>query len=143
MSSINKGYLSAQVNELYYITKRRVEIYNRYDQLLKDLIDGQRIEVMVIPEYSTVNGHIYYIKVKDCLEREEMIKFLHENRIEAYTHYEPLHDSEGGLKYGKPHVKCEITKRDSKRLLRLPIHMDLENSDIEYIVSKIKEFYGE
>lgn len=37
----------------------------------------------------------------------------------------------------------EVTSRDSKRLLRLPLHTKLNEKDIIYISNKIKEFYHE
>ncbi len=71
-----------------------------------------------------------------------MINFLKENNINAVFHYIPLHSAEAGLKFGRFHGEDKYTTKESERLLRLPLYYRLKEEDVEFVSSKIKEFYG-
>ena len=84
---------------------------------------------------------MFYIKCKDLDERTNLINFLKENNINAVFHYIPLHSAEAGIKFGRFHGEDKYTTKESERLLRLPLYYRLKEEDIEFISSKIKEFY--
>ena len=85
---------------------------------------------------------MFYIKTKNIEERSRLIKFLKENGIGAVFHYIPLHSSPAGKEFGRFHGKDKFTTKESERLLRLPMYYGLKESDVEIVVSKVKEFYG-
>jgi TDP-4-oxo-6-deoxy-D-glucose transaminase len=70
-----------------------------------------------------------------------LIDFLKENDINAVFHYIPLHSAEAGLKFGRFHGEDRYTTKESERLLRLPLYYGLKEEDVEFVSSKIKEFY--
>ena len=84
---------------------------------------------------------MYYIKTKDMEERTQLIAFLKENGIMAVFHYVPLHSAPAGLKFGRFSGEDIYTTRESERLLRLPMYYALTSGEVDYIVSKVKEFY--
>ena len=86
---------------------------------------------------------MFYIKCKDLEERTKLIEFLKKNEIYAVFHYIPLHSAEAGLKFGRFSGEDKYTTKESERLLRLPLYYGLKSEEVDYIISKIKEFYGE
>jgi len=84
---------------------------------------------------------MFYIKAAEIEERTELEKFLKENGIWAVFHYIPLHSAPAGLKFGRFHGEDEYTTKESERLLRLPLYYGLKDEEVDYICSKVKEFY--
>ena len=143
MSDLNKAFFFAQLKRKDKIIKRRIEIYNKYKNGLIELIDNKFIEVMSIPDDNIINGHMFYIKLKNEDIRNNIINFLKLKQIQTATHYEPLHLSKKGKEVGEFRFKDIRTSCDAKRLLRLPLHLNLDNIEIEYIIRSIKEFFYE
>ena len=140
-SELNAAYLYAQLENADLIYNDRMNTWNKYKELLQELADKNLIELQYIPEDCKHNAHMFYIKCKDLDERTNLINFLKENDINAVFHYIPLHSAEAGLKFGRFHGEDKYTTKESERLLRLPLYYGLKEKDVEFISSKIKEFY--
>lgn len=141
-SELNAAYLYAQLENADIIYNDRMNSWNKYKKLLQELEDKNLIELQYIPEDCKHNAHMFYIKCKDLDERTKLINFLKEDEINAVFHYIPLHSAEAGLKFGRFHGEDKYTTKESERLLRLPLYYGIKEEDIEFISSKIKEFYG-
>lgn len=140
-SELNCAYLYAQIENPDIINNDRLQSWNTYYELLTPLKEKGCIDLPVVPEGCIHNAHMFYIKTKDLEERSKLIAFLKENGIGAVFHYIPLHSSPAGQQFGRFHGEDKYTTKESERLLRLPMYYGLEKKDIEYVVSKIKEFY--
>ena len=142
-SELNAAYLWAQLEVADEILNDRMNKWNLYWNLLSSSdVLKDRIELPFIPDYCKHNAHMFYIKTKDLDERTRLIAYLREKDINAVFHYVPLHSAVAGLKYGRFCGEDAYTTRESERLLRLPLHYNLENGDIEYICRNIFEFYS-
>ena len=142
-SELNAAYLCGQLENANLIYNDRMNSWNKYKELLQELADKNIIELQYIPEDCKHNAHMFYIKCKDLDERTELINFLKEDGINAVFHYIPLHSAEAGLRFGRFNGEDKYTTKESERLLRLPLYYGLKEEDIKFVVSKIKEFYGE
>ena len=141
-SELNCAYLYAQIENPDIINNDRLKSWNKYYELLTPLKEKGVIDLPVIPEGCQHNAHMFYIKTKNIEERSRLIKFLKENGIGAVFHYIPLHSAPAGKEFGRFHGEDKFTTKESERLLRLPMYYGLKESDVEIIVSKVKEFYG-
>ena len=141
-SELNAAYLYAQLENADIIYNDRMNTWNKYKESLQELEDKNLIELQYIPEDCKHNAHMFYIKCKDLDERTNLINFLKENNINAVFHYIPLHSAEAGIKFGRFHGEDKYTTKESERLLRLPLYYGLKKEEIEFVVTKIKEFYG-
>ena len=140
-SELNAAYLYAQLELADPITEDRLRSWNRYYEGLQGLREAGKIELPFVPEHCTHNAHMFYIKAKDLEERTRLIAFLKENGIWAVFHYIPLHTAPAGLKYGRFHGEDRYTTKESERLCRLPMYYGLKEEQVDYIISKVKEFY--
>lgn len=140
-SDMNAAYLWAQLQLADEITKARLIRWEQYNTLLQPLKDRGILELPTIPEGCTHNGHMYYAKAKDVQERTELLSFLKANGVWSVFHYVPLHSAPAGMKFGVFHGEDVYTTKESERLFRLPMYYTLTESDVNYVVSKVKEFY--
>ncbi len=140
-SELNAAYLYAHLEEADTITTKRQALWDDYFNLLKPLEDQGKISRPSIPKECQHNGHLFYIKVKDFFERDQLIAHLKAHNILAVFHYIPLHSSKAGLKFGQFKGADRYTTKESQRLLRLPLFYDLSHDEVLKIVEKIYDFY--
>ena len=141
-SDMNAAYLYAQLEMAEEINDARLAVWNRYYEGLKELKENGKIELPCIPEGCVHNAHMFYLKAKDLEERTALISFLKENGILSVFHYIPLHSAPAGLKYGEFRGEDVYTTKESERLTRLPMYYGLKMEQVDYIISKVKEFYN-
>ena len=140
-SDMNAAYLWAQLELAEEITKARLARWEQYNTLLQPLKERGLLELPTIPEGCVHNGHMYYAKARDLGERTNLLAFLKENGIWSVFHYVPLHTAPAGLRFGRFAGEDVYTTKESERIFRLPMFYTLKESEVDYIVSKVKEFY--
>jgi dTDP-4-amino-4,6-dideoxygalactose transaminase len=140
-SEIQAAYLYAQLCDINRVTSSRLKCWNYYYTNL-NILSLNNISLPTIPKGCKHNGHIFYIKVKDYIIRQELIEFLRQNNIWATFHYIPLHTSTAGLKYGIMRCEDKFTTVESEKLLRLPIYYGIKTEQMKKVVDAIKKFYS-
>lgn len=140
-SDLNAAYLWAQLELAEEMNEKRLQLWNRYWEELKDLAQEGRLLLPVIPEGCEHNAHMFYIKTDTMEQRSEIIGFLKERGVGAVFHYIPLHTVAAGKKYGRFHGEDRYTTKESQRLLRLPLHYNLTEADVETVCKELKAFY--
>ncbi len=141
-SDMNAAYLYAQLEMADEINDARMHVWNMYNEELSDLKAAGKIELPYIPKECVHNAHMFYLKTANLDERTKLIDFLKKNEILSVFHYVPLHTAPAGVKYGRFHGEDKYTTKESDRLVRLPLYYGLKDNQVEYIVSKVKEFYN-
>ena len=142
-SELNAAYLWAQLEAADEIFNDRMRKWNLYYEYLSSSdILKDRIELPYVPEGCKHNAHMFYIKAKDLEERTGLISYLRDNEVNAVFHFVPLHSAEAGLKFGRFNGEDRYTTKESERLLRLPLHYNLKENEIEYITEMIRRFYS-
>lgn len=140
-SEINVAYLYPQLEIVDEINDDRVNSWKCYYKNLKKLEKQSLIELPCVPKECDINGHIFYIKVKNMKERDKLIRYLKVNGVLTVFHYIPLHSSSIGKKNGRFYGEDKYTTKESERILRLPMYYGLKEKDILYITNKITEFF--
>ena len=139
-SDMNAAYLYAGLEAADEINKKRLALWNYYDEALRPLAKAGFIEQPYIPAHVQHNAHMYYIKVKDLAQRSRLIAYLKEKGILSVFHYIPLHTANAGRKFGRFHGEDVYTTRESERLVRLPMFYNLSMEDAAYTASCILDF---
>jgi dTDP-4-amino-4,6-dideoxygalactose transaminase len=140
-SELNAAYLYAQLEEAEKINENRLKLWGLYYNGLESLADQGFIELPHIPEGCEHNAHMFYIKCKNLDQRTNLIQHLREENIYSAFHYIPLHSSKAGAQYSRFHGVDQYTTKESERILRLPLYYNLSESNVEFIVNKIIEFF--
>lgn len=141
-SELNAAYLYAQLEEAEKVNNDRLASWELYYNGLSELKDKGLIELPVIPNECVHNAHMFYIKLKDLNERTELINYLREKGIASVFHYVPLHSAKAGLEFGRFHGEDRYTTIESERLLRLPLYYGLKDTEVEKVISSIKEYFN-
>jgi dTDP-4-amino-4,6-dideoxygalactose transaminase len=141
MSELQAAYLWGQLEKIEEITAYRLKVWNFYYENLKDLENKGFIKLPTIPKNCQHNGHMFYIRVKNIITRDNLIKFLRNNNIYAVFHYVPLHSSPAGKNFGEFIGEDQHTTKESEKLIRLPLYYKIKKKELEYIVEKFYLFF--
>jgi len=141
MPVFSMAYLEASLGRLSQVTDRRRELWLRYHSQLSQLEAEGYLRLCRVPKDIEINGHVFYVLLNDRNERDDLKAYLHVHRIEALTHYEPLHDTSIGRSAGRC-VDMNVTNSVAGRLLRLPMHMGIEDRDVDRVCQSIYGFFG-
>ena len=142
-SEINAAYLWPQLQRADEINNNRLDSWKQYYDAFEHLKEEGEIELPVIPEGCVHNAHMFYIKLKTLQERTAFISFMKQNGISCVFHYVPLHSAPAGIKFGRFDGNDNFTTKESDRLVRLPLYYKLTQEDIDYIISKVNEFFSD
>lgn len=136
-SDMVAAFLYSQLENMDKINKKRMDIWNEYDELFKKY-DVRR---PIIPDNCKHNAHMYYVLFKNLEERTSFIDYMKKNNINPVFHYIPLHSSPAGKKFGRSGGgQLTVTDRVSDALVRLPLYYELD--DMTNIKNVIKEYMG-
>lgn len=139
-SELAAAFLYGQLVETEKIISKRRAIFERYERLLRPLVERGLIEVSTIPDHCATNYHMYYILVKNLQTRAGLIDFLRQAGVLAVFHYVPLHLSSYAREIGVD-VKLPVTEELADRLIRLPFFNCIEEGEQEYVVEHIFHFF--
>lgn len=140
-SDIIAAYLFAQLENIEQIQTRRKKIWQTYyDALLPISLSSGHFTLPTIPHFASNNAHMFYIICDNLQTRSKLISFLKEKKILAVFHYQSLHKS--GF-YSKKHDGRLLKNSDryTDSILRLPMYFELNECELNYIISKISDFF--
>ena len=138
LDTIQAGILLAKMKYLNEFNIRRRKISQIYSEELKN-IEFIKTPVEKNSGFSVYNQ--YTIRIKNG-KRDELKKYLEENGIKTAIYYPlPLHKMEVFEGKSKVFGSLENSERLCEEVLSLPIEPLLGESEIEYVVSKVKKFF--
>ena len=139
-SDILAAFLYAQLEARDFIQSQRRRIWNYYDNNLRDWTERIGVSVPSVPSHCEHPYHMYYLLMPSLAERQSFISYLNSHNINSVFHYQPLHLSSMGRKFGGKPGDCPVTEDVSDRLVRLPFYNDLTEADQAFVVERIVEF---
>ncbi len=142
-SEITAAFLYAQLQALYDIQKTRKEKWQFYYDALQQLQENGKLHLPHVPDYATNNAHIFYLICKSIQDRDALILFLKNNRVQSMFHYPGLHISPFYLTSQANADKLKNSERFSDCLLRLPLYIELGKEQINIVTRLIHEFYAD
>jgi len=115
-----------QLRKLDMMNKRRKTIAKMYHSGI--LLENK------IPMSEYCCYHLFWIRVKD---RINFIKFMNESDIEVGIHYKPVHL----LTMYNKRVSLPNTEMVWQELVSLPMHANLTDNDVSFVIEKINQFH--
>ncbi len=139
-SEIMAAFLFAQLESMEQIQNLRISVWKKYYSSLRSLQDSGLLKLPFLPENATNNSHMFYLVCKNEKERNELLSFLNSRGIEAIFHYLGLHKSPYySTKYhGEP---LQYSDYYEAGLIRLPLFCELNENEVNYIISSVFEFF--
>ena len=135
LDAIQAAILDVKLKRLEEYNNKRKHAAQLYTDGLKGI---PQISTPFSAEHSTHVYHQYTIKAE---KRDDLAKFLTKNNIPYGIYYPvPLHQQEAYKEYYKqplPHTESVV-----KDVISLPMHTELTEEQIQYIINTIKEFFA-
>lgn len=140
-SEVNAAFLWAQLESIDEIQAKRKLLWNRYYERLESLANKGFFTLPNIPEYASLNAHMFYLVLPDLASRTALIATMKANGILAVFHYLSLHSSEyyKDKHDGRALVQCD---RYADCLVRLPLYYDLTIEEVDMICDYINTHYN-
>ena len=142
LSEVQAAFLWGQLESADKINTNRLANWQAYYEALLPLQVAGRITLPTIPEACVHNGHMFYLKCKNLIERTACLEQLRLDKIYAVFHYIPLHSALAGQRYSRFHGDDRFTTKESERLIRLPIWYGMDESTIDIVVQSVARFYS-
>jgi perosamine synthetase len=120
----------SQMNKLESNLQRRQVIQTKYNEAFSLIPEIQ------IPPFSYTVQH-YVIKVSPT-KRNNLIDYLKEKNIHTSVHYRPLHFY---TQFKDDETKFPIANTEWLKIITLPVHLNMSNDDIDYVIYWVKEFF--
>ena len=138
LDTLQAVVLNIKLKHLDEYCKARNKVAQYYDNNLREI---QGITIPKRVPNSTHVFHQYTIKIADN-KRDELKNFLFEKGIPSMVYYPiPLHFQKAYQNNDYPKGVFPVAEDLCNRVLSLPIHTEMNEIELQYITSSIKEFY--
>jgi UDP-2-acetamido-2-deoxy-ribo-hexuluronate aminotransferase len=138
LDSIQAAILRVKLKYLSLFNEARQRVAAIYDEAFSGC------PYITVPERVSCSSHIFHqytIKVKNG-KRDELKKFLETRNIPSMVYYPgPLHTQEAYRFLGYGEDEFPVTAALCKEVLSLPMHPDLPQEQIDYIVLNVLKFF--
>ena len=136
LDEIQAAILRVKLKHLDKWNEMRRKNARSYNELLRDTSE------VVTPVKREFVKHVYHLYVIRCKKRNKLQKYLASEKISTGIHYPiPVHllraYSHLGLKKGS----LFFTEKYADEVLSLPMFPEITSNEIEYVCTKIREFY--
>lgn len=136
MDGIQAAILSAKIPHILHWTDKRIENANHYMNCLSNCKD------IILPKIRPNSKHTFHLFVIRAKKRDELVNYLKENGIETAIHYpSPLPLLAAYSNRGFNANQFKVAAEYQHEILSLPMYAELNKMKIEFISSKIIEFY--
>lgn len=132
------AFLWAQLEQAEAITRKRLDIWDRYHAMLAPLEASGYLRRPIVPDECVHNAHMYYVLLDPRIDRQRVLSALKAANINCVFHYVPLHSSPAGERFGRVHGSLDMTVRQSERLVRLPLWVGLTEEEQRRVVNVLE-----
>ena len=139
-SDLLAAFLYAQFLAGDQIQAKRRRVWEYYFQHLQDWARSQQVGLPVVPAHNEQAYHLFYMLMPSIESRQELIERLRSLKILSVFHYQPLHLSDMGKRFGGKPGMCPVAETVSDRIIRLPFYNDLSQCKQEKVIEAIRDF---
>ncbi len=134
LDNIQAGFGNIMLKKISSWNNKQLKIANKYSKNL-----SKKIKIPVYDlKISNPTFHQYIVRTK---LRDKLKAFLHQNKIETAIHYPiPIH-KQIAFKKKFGNIKLPQTEKFCKEILSLPINPFMKNNQINFVISKVNEFF--
>jgi dTDP-4-amino-4,6-dideoxygalactose transaminase len=137
-SDLLAAYLYAQLEACEAVQRRRHEIWTTYLDALAPLAARHQLRLPVVPEACAHPAHIFYVLMPTLAARTAFIAAMRAQQILLVFHYQPLHLSDMGRRWGGYPGQFPVTESVADCLVRLPIYYQLTTDQQQRVIRAIE-----
>jgi dTDP-4-amino-4,6-dideoxygalactose transaminase len=139
-SDLLAAYLVAQLESVAAIQARRHALWGRYARELAEWAASADVRLPVVPGHCDHPAHIFYLLFASLEARTAFIAHLRAHNVLALFHYQPLHLSDMGRRFGGRPGQCPVTERVADRLVRLPLFFQMTDEEQSLVIDAARAF---
>ncbi|GAC10546.1 DegT/DnrJ/EryC1/StrS family aminotransferase [Paraglaciecola chathamensis] len=136
LDGLQAAVLSVKLKHLDLWTEKRIQLAKEY----LDLLEG--IDGLILPKREEWAKQVYHLFVIRVSERDKLKEFLSDNDIQSGVHYPIALPKLEAYGYIKDDCSNFSACKQDRDLLSLPIGEHLSIEDIQFVCSKIKQFFS-
>ena len=121
-SDLAAAFLCAQLEEREAIQRRRREGWTTYATRLGPWAAAEGVRLPVVPAHCEQAYHMFYMLMPSQDARARLLAHLGSCGILGVFHYQPLHCSPMGERFGARPGDCPVAEDVSARIVRLPFY---------------------
>jgi len=136
MDGLQAAVLSVKLKHLSNWNNARRENASRYDELLAG------VGHIIRPKEMDYARHVYHIYALRTRNRDALRDFLEREGISCMIHYPvPIHLQDAYRSLGLQDGDFPVSERGAREELSLPVYPELGKHQLEYVASRIREFF--
>ena len=136
-SDILAAFLLAQLERRDTIQGQRRDAWEYYHHALGGWAAANGVGVPFVPDYCEQSYHMYYLLFPSLDARQQTIARLKSRGVQSVFHYQALHLSTMGQKFGGRAGQCPVTEGMADRLLRLPFFNSITREQQAQVVDAL------
>lgn len=137
LDTLQAAILMVKLKYLNDYTARRNKVAAFYDQSLAGL------EGVMIPKRETFSTHVFHQYTLRVSKRDDLKQFLEARSIPTMIYYPvPLHFQPAYRIEGVEAGSFPVAEMLAEQVISLPIHTEMQQEELDFIVRSIKEFYA-
>jgi dTDP-4-amino-4,6-dideoxygalactose transaminase len=122
------------------IQSARRHRWERYRAELAGWAAGAGVRLPTVPDWCSQSYHLFYLRMPSLERRTALIRHARERGVQCAFHYQPLHLSEMGLRYGGRAGDCPVTEAAADDLVRLPLYFNLTDDQQDRVIDAVTSF---
>ncbi len=140
MSDLLAAILVGQLERFGAIQARRHAIWSAYAEGLAPWAFEHGVRLPAIPEEAEHTAHLFHLRFADLTTRTRFITHMADAGISTVFHYQSLHLSDVGRRYGGREGQHPVTEDAGDTLVRLPLFESLTGEQVERVISRAVAF---
>jgi dTDP-4-amino-4,6-dideoxygalactose transaminase len=140
LSDLLSALLLAQMERFDEIQAARQRIWSAYDDQLATWADKYAVVRMSAHPDGVQPAHLYWMTMPSDAHQSGLIAHLRARDIVAAFHYQALDESAAGQRLARTPRPCTVARAASRRLVRLPLHAEMSESDVERVVEGVTSY---
>jgi dTDP-4-amino-4,6-dideoxygalactose transaminase len=136
-SELLAAFLLGQLEARDRVQTERARVWNYYAAHLQEWAGRRGVRLPFVPAECSQAFHLFYLIMPSQDDRRALMTRLTDAGITSATHYQPLHLSEMGHRFGGRPGGCPVSEQVSERILRLPFYRTLTDADLERVVTAV------
>lgn len=138
LDSIQAVVANRVIDQAPAITERRRANARYFDQAFAEMPD-----LVTVPPRRPNFAPVFHTYVVEVAHRDNLYQYLLDNEIEVKIHYPiPLHLQPAARYLGYKRGDFPLCERHCDTILTLPVHEYLTETELDYIIDKIRAFYA-
>jgi dTDP-4-amino-4,6-dideoxygalactose transaminase len=139
-ADILAAFLYAQLEARDHIQEHRRRIWTTYYNGLGKWARERGVTLPTVPQTCQPTYHLFYLLMPSLEERQALIAHLRKQGILSVFHFQPLHVSKMGRRFGGKPGDCPVAESVSDRLVRLPFYNQLTGEEQESVIQAVHDF---